>query len=417
MGWLTAFPQFFGACFQLLSVWAGAHIARRPLVVACAAIQALIVVLMALLAALHPHWAIPALIVLAVLYHGTANLIQPQWRAWMGSIVPRRRRGVFFAARTKLTMATSLAVFLGGGLLLSYSNSFGVTWLGFSLLFGVAAFGRLVSSVLLWKMHDPDPHPPLPEHRVFKDTLRQIAHSFRDKTFLHYSLFVAGMQGMVAISAPFFAVYMLSELKFTYLEYSLNSVASIATQFIMLGYWGRLSDRFGNRVVMLSTSCMIPVLPALWTFSPNFYYLLGVQVVSGLAWSGFTLSTANYLYDIRPHRTNFATYAAVQSGIGATLVCVGALFGGYLASFAPALAEQLPFAVGSPLFLVFWCSTLLRACVTLWFLPRAVEPRVRTRPGPLQVVFRVARFSAISGMVLDWLTVTNKKPRDHDKNR
>src|SRR5687768_7960594 len=138
------------------------------------------------------------------------------------------------------------------------------------------------------------------------------------------------MQGMVAISAPFFAVYMLTELQFTYLQYSLNAVASIATQFITLSFWGRMSDRFGNRLVMVITSCIIPTLPLWWLVSPNFYYLLWVQALSGFAWSGFSLSTSNYLYDIRPHRTHFAAYAAVQSAIGATLVFAGALFGGYL---------------------------------------------------------------------------------------
>ncbi|MCR6653692.1 MAG: hypothetical protein NVV73_20310 [Cellvibrionaceae bacterium] len=95
MGWLTAFPQFFGAMFQLLSVWLGAYIRRRVLIVTFAVIQALVVAGMAVLALFHPQWGMLALIVLAIFYHAGANVIQPQWRAWMGSIVPPRRRGVF----------------------------------------------------------------------------------------------------------------------------------------------------------------------------------------------------------------------------------------------------------------------------------------------------------------------------------
>lgn len=409
IGWLTAFPQFFGACFQLLSVWLGARITRRTLVVGFAVVQAVVVALMGLLALWHPQWSMVILIVLAIFYHASANVIQPQWRAWMGSIVPKRRRGVFFAARTRLTMATSLVMFLGGGYLLTLSESRGAAWLGFLLLFSVAAGGRLVSAWLLWKMHDPDPHPPMPETRVFVETMRHIAHSLHDKTFRHYSLFVAGMQGMVAISAPFFAVYMLTELKFTYLQYSLNAVASIATQFVTLNLWGRVSDRFGNRLVMIITSCILPTLPLWWLVSPNFYYLLWVQALSGFAWSGFSLSTSNYLYDIRPHRTNFAAYAAVQSALGATLVFVGALLGGYLANVAPLIREHLPFELSSAIFVVFICSASLRSLVALWFIPRAVEPRVRHRPHLLKIVYRVARFNTVSGMVLDWLTVTNRK--------
>lgn len=409
MGWLTAFPQFFGACFQLLSVWLGAYIQRRLLIVAFAIVQALVVAAMGVLALFHPEWGMLALIVLAIFYHASANVIQPQWRAWMGSLVPRRRRGVFFAARTRLTMATSLVMFLAGGALLSWSEASGKAWLGFLLLFTIAATGRLISAGLLWAMHDPDPHPSAAQPRQFAQTMQQTLLSLKDRTFRNYSIFVAGMQGMVAISAPFFAVYMLSELQFSYLQYSLNSIASIATQFLTLRFWGRVSDRLGNRLVMVTTSCILPTLPLWWLVSPNFYYLLLVQALSGFAWSGFSLSTANYLYDIRPHRTHFASYAAVQSAIGATLVFAGALFGGYLAVAAPAIREHLPFELGSAIFVVFICSALLRSLVALWFIPRAVEPRVRQHPQLLKVIYRVARFNAISGMVLDWLTVTSRK--------
>src|SRR5690606_17889783 len=135
----------------------------------------------------------------------------------------------------------------------------------------------------------------------FLHSMQQLRNSLHDKTFRDYSFFVAGMQGVVAISAPFFAVYMLRDLQFTYLEYSLNSIASIITQFLTLRFWGRFGDNFGNRLVMLISSIAIPIIPILWLFSADQYYLLVVQMASGVAWSGFSLSTANYIYDIRPH--------------------------------------------------------------------------------------------------------------------
>jgi MFS family permease len=74
-----------------------------------------------------------------------------------------------------------------------------------------------------------------------------------------------------------------------------------------LGFWGRFSDRLGNRIVMIITSSLIPLLPVLWILSADYAYLFGVQIVSGIAWSGFSLSTANYLYDI----TTFAPTKAI----------------------------------------------------------------------------------------------------------
>lgn len=410
MGFLTAFPQFFGALMQLLSVWLGNYLPRRPLVVLAAALQSFAVLLLALLALWHGATAVFWLIALAVLYHAALNLIQPQWRAWMGSIVPPRRRGAFFALRTRLTMASTLLVFLAGGALLSLSAKYDIAWLGFALLFAVAACGRALSARLLWLMHDPDPHQP-ETNAVLSRHFTRLREAWRDQTFRHYSLFVAGMQGMVAVSAPFFAVYMLRDLQFSYLQFSVNQIASIATQFVTLHFWGRFSDRFGNRLVMLATALMLPLLPLLWLASPTPGYLIFVQIVSGFAWSGFTLSTANYLYDLRPHQTGFATYAAVQSAIGAGGVFLGALAGGYLAAGAEALVAWLQLGdwLRSPLFIVFNLSAIGRVGIAIWFVPRAVEPRLRKRPELLEVIYRVSRLSAISGVVLDWLTVTRRR--------
>lgn len=408
MGFLTAVPQFLGSLLQLLSVWLGSFLPRRVLVILAAVLQAALMFCFGTLAALRGPDLVGPLILLVILYHACSHLIQPQWRAWMGGLVPQKQRGVFFASRTKLTMATSLAVFLGGGLFLSFSDSLGLSWVGFLFLFLVAMLGRAFSCYFLASMHDPQPRPATPASGQVLATLRIVREAFSDPVFRHYSLFVAGMQGMVAISGPFFAVYMLNELQFSYLHYSVNQMVYIASQFLMLGVWGRLSDKHGNRYIMLLCSLLMPVVPVLWLFSANAWYLLLVQAVSGLAWSGFNLTTANYLYDIRPHHTNFASYAAIQAIVTAALVFIGGLAGGVAAEASDVVAGWLPFNLHSSLFLVFALSGVLRGAVLFWFIPRAAEPRLRRRSHLLKVVYRVARYNSLGGIVLDWLTVTEK---------
>lgn len=412
MGFLTGIPQLAGSVMQLVSVGLGNWFSRRRIVLLAATLQTTLMFGFATLAALRRPGLVESLIMLVLLYHATSNLIQPQWRAWMGSLVPQKQRGSFFASRTRLTIATSLGMFLFGGLLLSFSDRYEAAWIGFFFLFFISAIGRAFSCFFLWSMHDP--HIVSGEQRSAPvlATLARIRESMHDTTFRNYTFFFAGMQGAVAVSGPFFAVYMLEELHYTYLEYSINLMASIATQFFLLKYWGKVSDRHGNRLVMLLCSVLMPVIPLLWLFSDNYYWLLFAQMTSGLAWSGYNLTTANYLYDIRPHQTDFATYAAVQAGIAAVLVFVGSVFGGYLAHVAPAINALLPLPLGSALFIVFVMSCILRAAVLLWFIPRAEEPRIRTRPQLLRIIYRIARYNSISGVVLDWLTVTEKEQKD-----
>lgn len=415
MGLLTGIPQLLGSLLQLVSVGLGNWFTRRRIVLFAALLQTSLMFGFGTLAALRRTGLVESLIMLVMLYHATSNLIQPQWRAWMGSLVPQKQRGRFFASRSKLTVATSLAMFLFGGLLLSLSDRYDAAWIGFFFLFFISAIGRAFSCYFLWSMHDA--HLPTAENRgtPVLATLARIRESMADTTFRNYTYFFAGMQGAVAVSGPFFAVYMLEELHYTYFEYSMNLMASIATQFVLLKYWGKVSDRHGNRLVMLLCAAMMPVIPVLWLFSDNYYWLLGAQMISGLAWSGYNLSTANYLYDIRPHQTDFATYAAVQAGIAAVMVFTGSVFGGYLAHVAAFINDLLPWSLGSALFIVFVMSGLLRLGVLLWFIPRAEEPRIRTRPQLLQIIYRIARYNSISGVVLDWLTVTEKD--DDEKQR
>ncbi len=420
IGWLTALPQLFGALSQIVSVWMGNHVTRKPLVIYTALVQSLVVAGMGVLALLFGTGLIdargvPVLILLAIVYFTCTNTIQPHWRAWMGGLVPGSRRGIFFATRTRLTMATSLLVFLVGGTVLSIGEARNLAWMGFAFLFFAAATGRYFSSVLFRKMHDPHPDAGRNNMRL-RDSWRHIGESLKDPAFRNYSLFVASMQGASAISAPFFAVYQLRDLEFSYLQFSISCMTSIATQFVMLSFWGTFSDRFGNRLVMLIASCLLPVVPLLWLISPQFSHILMVQVVSGIAWSGFTLSTSNYLYDIRPHHTNFALYAAVQSGSHALLVFLGGLSGGYLATYTPLIADAIAglWEPRSALYLVFITSALIRTAVALGFLPRLHEADIRRRPKVLEVIFRVARFNAVSGVVIDWLSVTRKNS-NHDK--
>jgi MFS family permease len=408
---LTAIPQFIAAILQFFSVYLTSRISRKKLIVFSAAGQSLIVVCLAILATFfwQANIAVNSLIALSVLYHAATYIIQPHWRAWMGGLVPSARRGIFFANRTKITMAVSLFVFILGGLLLTLTDELKWTGLGFGLLFSAAAIGRAMSALLFYKMHDPDPHLNNNESMLIQNTFTQYFYALADKNFRNYSFFVAGMQGMVAISAPFFAVHMLNNLHFSYIEFCLTSVASIVTQFLTLNFWGKLSDSLGNHFVMMVTSCILPTLPLWWLISGNFYYIIFVQIASGIAWSGFTLSTANYLYDIRPHRSNFALYAALQTAMGALMVFFGALLGGWVMTHVDWIESQLPFTVSYTVFFVFICSSSLRSLVALWFLPRLEEPRVRNRPKVLQLIFRVARFNTISGLVIDWLTVTKRE--------
>lgn len=412
VAWLTAMPQFIGAGSQLLAVWMGSYLPRRKLIAGSALLQAVTVLCLSGLAWSAPRSAVKLLILIAVLYHAAGNLVQPHWRALMGSLVPPRWRGRYFAARTRNSMITAFLIFIAGGLYLDSHAGESAARYGFGVLFLIAAGGRLVSAWQLHRMHDPASSSDTAEERATRSTLYSIRHAFTHATFRNFTLFTAGLQGTVAVAAPFFSVYMLRDLHYSYIEFTANQASSIFAQFLTLSAWGRISDRLGNRLIMVVTSLIIPVLPALWLISENFWYLLGVQALAGIAWGGFSLSTGNYLYDLRPHHSHLATYSAMQSILSAAAVFTGAIAGGYLAEVLPTsiagFGEELSWS--RKLYGVFAVSSVARLAITLWFVPHMHELRLQRKTSIKSLIFRVARFTPITGVVMDWVGIARRIP-------
>ena len=100
LGWLTALPQLAGAIMQIVSIWLGGHIPRKPLVVGTAFLQSAIVAGMATVALpisamFLPSDQVTLLIRLSIGYFDCINIVQPHWRAWMGASSPSKRAAPF----------------------------------------------------------------------------------------------------------------------------------------------------------------------------------------------------------------------------------------------------------------------------------------------------------------------------------
>ncbi len=414
IGWLTALPQLLGGICQLIAVWFGQWVHRHRLIVVSAALQTLMLALVVFAAIpdtfTHPFWVLLGAL---SFFHICSNLIMPHWRAWMGQLVPDRMRGRFFGRRNRIAMFTSFVTFFTGGLLLTFTDEHGLTWAGFALLFTVALAGRSLSTLLLSRMHDDHTQPTLGERHSLMQSMQHLYSLWGDQAFRRFSIFMAGMQCFVALSGPFFAVYMLRDLQFSYTQFTMSTGSSILAQFLMLPFWGKVCDKKGNRYVMALGGCIIPVLPLLWLFSDHFIYILAIQALGGIAWSGFTLASANYLYDQKPRDIHFASYAAIHASLGALAVFIGAMAGGYIITWLPEAISLagLHLQIERPVAVIFLLSTVLRASIALWYLPKAPELRVLKRGRVRDLAFRIARFTPMSGVVID---VINRRRRGTD---
>jgi MFS family permease len=406
IGLLASLPPLIGSFAQILSAWLGRVTgARKSLMLAGAGLQAGAWLPIMFLPLAFPDAAVPCLIAAVIMYYCGAHLAAPQWASLMGDLIPPRRRGRFFARRTRIVALVTFFSLAAAGGVLDFASGSGYTLAGFLVLFVSAMIARSVSTWHLAQMHDPGAHVDAPE----PGRTASVFSRLRKSGFARFSLFFALMQFSVAIASPFFSVYMLRDLGFSYAQFMANIGMSSLAQFLTLTQWGRISDVFGNRRILSATGVMLPMLPLLWILSPDFWYLLVVQLVSGAAWAGFTLSASNFLYELTT-RENRATWLAMHNVLAATGIFLGAILGGYLGLLFPASIRVplLDWFWLSPIIGVFAVSALARSAVAAILLPRIREVR-KVRPISFsRLIFRVTRMNALAGIVFD---IIGTRPR------
>jgi MFS family permease len=234
------------------------------------------------------------------------------------------------------------------------------------MIFLVALIARLASWRYLSLMEDP----PMKEDGAEVFSFTQYLKRLRKTNYGRFALYYGLMNFSVYVAAPFFAVYMLKDLHFTYLEYTVATAAMSLTSFLSMTYWGNLADRFGNKKILSLCGTSLAAVPLLWLFSADVVSVILIQILAGIVWSGFTLSALNIVYDnVRPqNRTRVFAYHNI---LAASSIFLGAMVGACLSA---EITDHWIFY--SSLQIIFLISAILRLMTSILFLPGIKEKRI-----------------------------------------
>ena len=304
------------------------------------------------------------------------SLANTSWSCWMGGLVPEKIRGSYFGKRNMIQSATSFLATIVAGYLLGLFNS----QFGFSLVFLLAFSAGMVSYFYLNKVPPEarEKHARTHEHIGIFGFLKEIR---KHRNFFPFTVHMSLLNFAVNMSSPFFTVYMLSVMNVGYEWYAIIVGAETLTRIVMMRYWGKLSDKYGDRNIMSLCNILIVFYPFLFLLSSNVYQLALVGIFSGFAWSGFDLTSFNYLLDITPPDRRPAYISNYKVAIGMALF-LGPLVGGYLSQYF----STVSFLSFSGLQTLFIVSFILRFVFTAYGLPKLREVRAR-RTMPITDVF------------------------------
>ena len=398
-GLLTSLPLLLGSLIQLFSHAVLRRFrSRKRLVSLMALFQGFMYLPVILVFFLGTH-RMSYLILFACIYWIFGMILSPAWNSWMGDLVPERERGVYFGKRNKITGSSSFFSFLLAGYILHlYPQGATSEYMGYVTIFLLAFSSRIFSYKYLTKKYEP-PYEVSPKPEF---SFLQFLKEARFRNYGKYALYLSLMNFSVYMAAPFFTPYMLIDLQLSYLSFTVVNAAAIVVKFLSMTVWGKACDQYGARKVLSLTGYLIPVVPVLWIFSGNVYYLIVIQVAAGFIWAGFELSGLNFIFDSTTSQKR-ATVIAYQNVLNGTCIFIGAMTGALLVKYNSLFPSRY--------FLVFVLSGVLRFIVSYFLVPGLKEVRVVESIPYADLFFKIIRTMPTAGVVFSFIPFRTKKIR------
>jgi MFS family permease len=359
-GWYM--PQYVVAGFiehvrrkKPVYVWAG--------LVRCIAIWT-IAIMVPVLAGSHAGLFVVAFFISYSVYTLGAGVAGISFMDIIAKAIPATRRGTFFGAR--LSFGGILSVF-AGFFVRSVLNSRPFPD-NFAIIFIVAAVVVTIAIISFSLASEPDAavnEKRIPYRRFLRRGPRLLKTNRSYRTFF----IVRVLLSVWSMALPFYILYAREELSLG------QGAAGVFLAVQMLGFvisnllWGSLSNRIGNKIVLLLVSGIAVVSPLLavlsgrclwlgntWCFGVVFFFL-------GFTLSGIRLGQTNYMLDVSPEAER-PTYLGFMNTLLAPVLLLSML-GGYIIERTS--YETLFFAV------------IGTAVLALFISFRMDEPRLHTR--------------------------------------
>ena len=387
IGWASAVPSLVGSIGQLFAVrlihWTGGRLKFLLRVVLS---QAIFLLALSLLSYFQFDNRIYVFILLLIVTNLCGGLAGPAWGSLVSDYIPMRKRGQYFGWRNRMLGMINVTSVICAGLLLYWSRTIS-TALGFFSLFLTAAFARFASGAYIARMIEA----PMKRDPASDFTFFMFVSRFRESNFVKFVAFIASLTFSAYLSGPFFAVFMLRDLKLSYLTYMILQVSSSVAALVALPLWGRHADLVGNVRVLRLSGFLVTLIPLFWLVSHNLLYLALVQTFAGFAWSGVTLCAGNFIYDaVTPQkRARCISYFNVINGFA---LFAGASVGGFLATRIHPIFEF-------PLLSLFAVSALCRLFFFLIFFRRFHEVRPSREVSLQELFFSVVGIKPLIGPV------------------
>jgi predicted MFS family arabinose efflux permease len=259
-------------------------------------------------------------IAISVMREALINLAFPAWMSITGEIVPLKIRGRYFGSRNFIMGLAGMTTILIVGEWITRTNK----PLGYQFALGIAFLLGMASMYSFSKLKDPNDQPS-----SSKGAMLNLPGMLRDvrqhPAFLAFCVTASIWNFSINIAGPFFSVYMVQELQATATLVGISSIIGNLVRLSVQRKAGELTDRWGPRQVQRICMFLIPLVPALWAFSSAMWQIYLIEILAGITWGAFNLSSFNYLLSLIPDDQRARYSALYQITVTLSLACGAAL--------------------------------------------------------------------------------------------
>jgi len=371
---LSTLPAWLGTLMQalLLATRQSAR-PRKPAVLVGVRLQALWLVALGVSGWLPRAWTPWAYVVAFALQGMSGAAPGHLWMSWFADLCPARVQGRHGAWRNAVFACVQLAVALTAGVLTRRHSAASSPWSVFFAVFATAGVARGLSSVMLARQYEPPVRPG------------RVEGGFgAPRHFLHFAVAIALFQSAAVMAGPFFSVWFLRDLRFSYLTFALGSAATVAGNMFASPIAGRLADRVGSARVLRVSAWLAAVVPLPYLVCSSPAAVWAANFYSGAAWAGVNVAAFKVL--LSTARGQPSQSAVVLANLWLTTCSVlFSVLGGWLAT-------RLPIWFSWRLQSLFFLSCLLRLAIAALLVSRvsdtAPESLSGLGPGRIFQLFR-----------------------------
>jgi len=386
IGLFAGIPYVMASLSNLISPGIVARTGRRKsLCLAAVFSQVFWLVCLLSVSQLHSGARFYAALLVFTMYATFGQIQMGAWGSWMADLLPDSSRSRYFGWRDQITGFFAMPFAYLCAVLLDASPA--GKFAGFAIVFGMAAVFRAFSGLAVWAQYEP---PMTDEPSSEQVSFLGFLSGAGNHDALTASMYFAAIIFATRLCGPFFQVYMLRDLELSYKSFTVLTLVASLTHLVFIHFWGRLGDRFGNAKLLRVVWPGIVAIPALWTISGNFYYLVGLQIIAGFCWSAFFLASWNYILDAtsRETRGRYISYSLVLRGVAGA---ISPFIGGLILSYLPPLG-------GYQIRTLFALSAGLRLMAGFLTLGRLREVKPVGRLGANQLIYALPGIRPLTGM-------------------